>query len=426
MIGLTTTILVIVLLSILSFLSVVESAISQLSRLSIMVLAEKKTEVKYALLSDMAEDRRHFMIPIQVGIQLTMVSTVVLVAVNLSRTGGGADLALWLSLLAAVGVVSIFRQLVPYLLTYRDPEGVLLRILPSFSKFYKLLCLISLPITGTIRLFVKNHGPTEEAGDEEASDEEIQAYLGVGEEEGIFERAESRLIQSALEFGSTLVREIMTPRGEMIAIEERATVGELKNLIIEAKHSRIPVYREKIDRMVGMVHLRNLLPHLEPGREDASILPIVSKVLIVPETKRVSELLTEMQAKAEQMAIVINEYGTVSGLVTVEDLLEEIVGDIRDEDESLLPDISYEGEGSYVVRGSVEVEEVEDVLGLNYGEHEAATLSGLVVDHLGAVPSPGESVVIDGTVIEVLSSDHRRIHKLRVRVQNDGEQEHAS
>src|SRR5690606_715007 len=232
----------------------------------------------------------------------------------------------------------------------------------------------------------------------------------------IFERTESRLIQSALEFGNTLVREIMTPRNEIVAIEESATLGELRDLIVSSKHSRIPDNRERIDQIVGIVYVRNLLAALDPGEENETIRPLISEPLLVPETKNVSALLKEMQAQAEHMAIVINEYGAASGLVTIEDLLEEIVGEIRDEDELERIELLYEGGGNYIVRGGVEIEDLEEALGVDLGDPDVATVSGLVVGHLGRVPSPGERIVLNGLVVEILSSDRKRIHTMRIHL----------
>ena len=257
--------------------------------------------------------------------------------------------------------------------------------------------------------------PEDEDGsqEEEATEEEIEAYIGVGEEEGIFEEEESDLIQSALEFGSTLVKEIMTPRTEIVAAGEQTTISELKELVVSSKHSRIPIYRDSLDQIVGLVYVRNLLTHLKESGGDDPITPLVKKPLYVPETKKVAELLKEMQGQAEHMAIVINEYGTVSGLVTIEDVLEEIVGEIWDEDEMRRVDLVYEGEGHYMVRGGVEIDELEEALGLDLGDTDVTTISGFVVAHLGKVPSAGEVFSIDGTQVEILSADERKISAMR-------------
>ncbi len=398
----------------LGLLSVVESAVNQLSRLALKVLAEKNPSSRYDLLHKMAEDRRGFLLPIQFANQLILVLLTVL-ATELLLSGGISYPML--SAVCVMGiVVASVRQLLPYLLTHNKGEQVLLRLVPYFRFFYAVLSGTAWPILASFRWIradaLSRTGPVEE---DEATDEEIQAYLGVGEEEGIFESEESELIQSALEFGNTLVREIMTPRSEITAIEERASLNELRELVVSSKHSRIPVYRERLDHIVGMVYVRNLLAYLNGGDDKKPISPIVNEVLIVPETKRVYDLMKEMQAKAEQLAVVVNEYGTVSGLVTIEDLIEEIVGDIRDEDEFHRIDLVYEGDGNYIVRGGVEIGALEEALDVRFGEHEAATVSGLVVDHLGAVPVQGEAVQIEPVEIQVLSADRKRIHTMRVR-----------
>jgi CBS domain containing-hemolysin-like protein len=276
-----------------------------------------------------------------------------------------------------------------------------------------------LPIYSLVDWADKKKGTSTTIHEEDASEEEFQAYLGVGEEEGIFDGTEGQLLQSALEFRSTLVREIMTPRDEIAAIEENSTASELKRLIVETKHSRIPVYREQLDQIVGVVYVRNLLSYLETGSDDDPIIPILAEVTIVPETKRVPILLEEMQSRAEQLALVVNEYGTISGLVTIEDLLEEIVGEIRDEDESDQDDLVDEGQGNFVVQGGAEIEDLEEAVGVDFGEHGAATVSGLVVDHLGRVPDSGEKLVLDNALIEVISADRKKIHSVRVRNLDD-------
>jgi CBS domain containing-hemolysin-like protein len=413
----------IVLLVTLGVLATFENCVDRMSALALRVLADRhRGEPGYSLLEKMATERSGFLVPIQFAIQTFSVGLIIALVALLLNTGFG-NAFLW-SLLLGVILVSVFRQIIPYAIARRNPERVLMALLPSFTPAYRLLEWLSFPV---LLVFRKPNGTEDEPGaengqDDEATDEEIQAYLDVGEEKGIFERTDTELIQSALEFGSTLVREIMTPRSEMVAIDETATLAQLKDLIVATKHSRVPVYREKLDQMVGVAYVRNLLPLLGPGKDDGPITSIVNDLPIVPETKRVSELLKELQARADQMAMVVNEYGTISGLVTVEDLLEEIVGEIRDEDESRRVDLVYEGKGNYIVRGGAELVELEETLGIGLAEVDAATVSGMVVDHLGRVPIPGESLVLRNVSFEVMSSDHRRIIKLRVRKLPDSEE----
>lgn len=401
------------------FISVMESSISRLSRLSLKVLAERERSPKVRLLEDIARDRIQFLLPLQFGSQLLLM--VLAVLTTLMFLGSGAAYApfwalVW-ALVVMVAIISLFRQLVPRMITQSEPERVLLRLLPLFKNFYRILYWVSSPVVVLLRASQasKEKNKLQIAPEEEASEEEIQAYLGVGEEEGIFEEDESELIQSALEFGDTLAREIMTPRTEIVAIEENATISELKELIVSSKFSRIPVYRERIDQVVGVVYVRNLLSYLGDGNGDDPIAALINKAWFVPETKKVSELLREMQLNAEHLAIVINEYASVSGLVTIEDVIEEIVGEIRDEDELEKVDLVYQGDSNYLVRGGAEVEELAETLDIDLGEPDVTTVSGLVVAHLGKVPSPGETVVLDGLLIEILSSDGKKIQSMRVK-----------
>ena len=403
------------LVGVLFFLSLMESAISELSRLSLKVLAEREKNTKVRLLSELAQDRSRFLLPLQFSSQLLLVG----IAVLSSFVFWNLKLA-WAPLWAigtTVSIVFLFRQLLPGMISQSNPEAVLLFLLPLFKNFYQVLLWVSSPVLALLRALRTSREKRQQPGavDDEASEEEIQAFLGVGEEEGIIEEDESELIQSALEFGDTVVRAIMTPRTEMVAIKEDSTISELKDLIVSRKFSRIPVYRERIDQVVGVVYVRNLLGHLGQGTEQQPIAGLINRALFVPETKRVSELLKEMQSNAEHMAIVVNEYGSVAGLVTMEDLIEEIVGEIRDEDEQEELDLVSYGEDGYIVRGGAEIDEVEEALHVNLGATDAATVSGLIVAHLGKVPPAGEMIVLNGLQVEILTSDRKRIQTMRVR-----------
>lgn len=410
----------ILLITLVWFLSLVEFCIIKPSRLALRVLAERETDKRLSLLKEIARDRSHFLLPVQVGIQFVLVVVALWIPLQLQSK----EVEPWviLSFLILVLLISLFRELLPRWMTHRDPERVLIRILPLITPLYRVLRWCTWPLIALLaRINNQANRQNGMESEEEASEEEIQAYLGVGEEEGIFEEEESRLIQSALEFRSTLVREIMTPRTEIVAIDERATIGELKDLIVASKHSRIPVYRESIDQIVGIVYVRNLLSYLEAGKENHPITPLLNEALFVPETKKVSELLPDMQAGAEHMAIAISEYGAVSGLVTIEDVLEEIVGEIHDEDELQRMDLVYEGNGSYIVRGGVEIGDLEEALAVDLGDVPVSTVSGLIVSHLGKVPVAGEVLKIQDLQVEILSSDRKKINTMRVRLSPESE-----
>ncbi|MCH7804972.1 MAG: HlyC/CorC family transporter [Acidobacteria bacterium] len=407
--------IVALLIVLLFLLSVLESAIFGLSRLSTKVLAEREKAAKFRLLGDIAADRVLFVLPLKFGAQLSVVISAVLITWMFFASDLPYAPA-W-ALAVMVAIIALFRQLFPRMITQSEPEQVLLRFLPLFRRFYPFLCWLSSPLIFLLRISkASREGNQVESGpEEEATEEEIQAYLGVGEEEGIIEEEESRLIQSALEFGDLLVREIMTPRTEIVAIEEKATIDELKDLMVSSKFSRIPVYREQLDQAIGVVYVRNFLSYLGDGAGEEPITPLIHKAWFVPETKKVSELLKEMQHNAEHLAILINEYGSVSGLVTMEDMIEELVGEIRDEDELEKVDLTYAGDGSYIVSGGAEIEELEATLEVDFGDLAVTTVSGLIVDHLGKVPTAGETVLLDGLSVEILSADRKRIQSMRVK-----------
>jgi CBS domain containing-hemolysin-like protein len=221
------------------------------------------------------------------------------------------------------------------------------------------------------------------------------------------------LIQSVVEFGDKTVREVLTPRPEIFAIPAEWTIEQLTDALREHSYSRIPVFKGSIDNIVGLVFSHDLLQIPDSDARTRKVGELVREELIfVPETKRGSELLREMQRDNVRMAVVIDEYGGVAGLVTIEDLIEEIVGELRDEDET---DIVREGEHTYVVPGSMDVDRLNELFGVRVDdEHESATVAGLVSEIAGRIPHQGEVVENSGLRFEILSSTDRRIERLRI------------
>jgi CBS domain containing-hemolysin-like protein len=230
-------------------------------------------------------------------------------------------------------------------------------------------------------------------------------------------RRRGELIHSIIEFGDTRVSEVMTPRPNIVAVPIETSVREARDLMVESRYSRLPVYREQIDNVEGLVYVRDLLERWANGDENESIASLVRPVYFVPETKPVAELLEEMQKAHVQLSMVIDEYGGIAGLVTVEDILEEIVGEIEDEDiagEELL-DITDTGDGYYEVLGSTEIGKIERLFGMEIEDDDFTTIAGLVINEAGKVPQTGESLNFRGLEIEVAEADERRIARLRVK-----------
>jgi putative hemolysin len=234
-----------------------------------------------------------------------------------------------------------------------------------------------------------------------------------GDQGSISEEEGRELLQSIVDFTETLVREVMTPRLDIIAIHADATLNDLRNLFREEQYSRIPVYRKDLDDVVGIVYVKDLVA-LPPGAEPP-LTTLMRSAYMVPESKRVSELLKEMQRRQQQMAIVVDEYGGTAGLVTVEDLLEEIVGEIRDEYDVESETVVEEDDGVFVFSGKVSVDEVMDRLGVEIEREGFETLGGYLLSHLGRMPYVGETFEVDDLAAEVLEVERRRITKARIR-----------
>jgi putative hemolysin len=256
-----------------------------------------------------------------------------------------------------------------------------------------------------------------ESEEEEDNGGDIQALIDVGAEEGILEEEEGELIHSIIEFGDTRVSEVMTPRTEIVALPATATVREARDEIIESKYSRLPVYRDQIDNVEGIIYVRDLLQCWPENKEAEKITPFLRPVYFVPETKPVAELLEEMQKAHAQLAMVIDEYGGVAGLVTVEDILEEIVGEIEDEDtaQEEIVEIVEASDGYYDMPGSTEIGKIERLFSMEIEDDDFTTIAGLVISESGYVPRVGERLTFRGLDVEVLEADDRRINRLRLR-----------
>ena len=259
--------------------------------------------------------------------------------------------------------------------------------------------------------------PPPEDEEEEASEAEIQAYLEAGEAAGIFEGDEGEIVESLVDFFDTVVREVMTPRTEMVTVADTGSYRDLLEAFAKTHKSRIPVYHETVDRITGVVHVKNLVKHGLRGSEPA-VAELARECLVVPETKELGELLRDFQHQRQQMAIVVDEYGGTSGLVTLEDILEEIVGEIQDEHDPRQPPEWQElSAGIYRLQGRAPLEILEELLGVEADEDDVDTVGGLVFSRHGTVPEAGTEVVDEahGLVFTVEEMDERRIVSVTVR-----------
>ena len=410
------------LLLALTFLATVDMAFGQLSDVSLRRLAaeaEEHPSARYTpFLKEILENRARFSFTLAAAIQILLVAFVVLVTFISLRLAPRSSIGLVTAMVVGLTLAGIFRQFLPRMFSLRNPEGKLLRLLPIVRPFYRVLAFAAEPWHRRFdRMRKEELDDLNGEEDEDDDGDDIEALIDVGEAEGIIEEEERELIQSAIEFGDTRVGEVMTPRTEIVALPNTATVREARDLMIESRHSRLPVYRDQIDNIEGIVYVRDLLPSLSLGKSDTPITSFIRHVYFVPETKPVAKQLQEMQIAHTYLSIVIDEYGGVAGLVTVEDILEEIVGEIEDEDISgrELPEIVHAGDGTYEVLGSTEIGKIERLLDLEIEADDFNTIAGLVIAQKGSVPHQGEHLSFRGIDVEVLAADEKRIARLKLR-----------
>ena len=322
------------------------------------------------------------------------------------------------AVLALVLVVVFCNQLLPALLFNRTRGRWVKRLVWPI----RFLLWLMTPITVFVRFFFSVASLAEEqATAEEETADDVEALLEAGEEEGILEESDRELVRSAVEFGDKLVREVMTPRPAIFAVPATTTLEVFLGLLREHNFSRVPVYSGSIDNVTGIAFAHDLLQITDEEARTRTVTGIQHSAVFVPETKRVYELLREMQREKQHMRIVIDEYGGVSGLVTIEDLLEEIVGEIHDEHEDDAEPQREPG-GVWLVPGNFPVAQLTDLFGEQAGlsglgeAYEATTLGGLVSEIEGRIPLPGEVVQLEsaGLRMEVVASTDRRVERLRV------------
>jgi putative hemolysin len=314
------------------------------------------------------------------------------------------------------GEVVIAMQLVPMLIMagtsgdWVSPLVPLVRL--ELWILWPILAVVDLAVS-VLRL------SEEEAGAPEAEHQAIEAFVEAATEEGIIEQDEARLIEQVVEFGDKRVRDMMTPRPDVVAISARASLEELRRRVVATKYSRLPVFDKSLDDLAGIVVARDMLEVPDRDAARRTVRELTRPALFVPETKFGSELLKEMQRKNQQMAIVIDEYGLLAGVVTVEDLVEEIVGEIGEEDRRPAPDVIRETGGSLVVRGSVGVDKIAELFGVTLetaGQHSnVSTIAGLLNSVAGHVPRTGEVIEFDGLRFEVLEANQRKVLRVRAR-----------
>jgi putative hemolysin len=407
-------------LVLLAFTSAVDAALSAISRHRLNLLQEENTPHARLIARLLSDPYRFKAAIVLLNAAAMIAATVFTLRLTRALEPGWRVGALLLLLL----LIMIFSVALPKALVARNPAGaghLLAGPMALISQLlWPLISMISLLTTPLIsRLSGKSTTKLPLV-----TEEELLLLVNVGEEEGLIEPDEREMIEGIFSFGDTVVSEVMIPRVDIVALDETTTLDTALDVVIANGHSRIPVYRETIDRIVGILYVKDLLPALRAARHDISLAGLLRPPYFVPETMNVDALLKELQTRKVHLAIAVDEYGGTAGLVTIEDLLEEIVGDIQDEYDVEEPSVQFVGEGELIADARVPIDDINDLAGLQLNSEESDRIGGMVYERLGRVPKVGDQVrVADGVTITVLSVEGLRPRQLQITYQRSDQDE---
>ena len=404
-----------------SVLAVAESALTRMSRVRALAFLEEGRR-NAALLEHIESDPSRYLNSIYLAVMFAQNGSAILVAILAEREFDSLGVALLSAGFTLLYFVIVEAMSKTFGILHSDQAALWLapvvwalgRALAAPTRFLITIANVLLPGKGL------RQGPF-------VSEEEIRSMAQVGHEEGVIEEDEKELIHSIFEFGDTIVREVMVPRPDIVAIEHDKSLRDVQDLVLRHGFSRIPVYDDDLDNVVGLVYAKDVLKALHQGRHDAPLRDVVRDAHYVPESKKVAELLKEMQQRKFHIALVTDEYGSVSGLVTLEDLLEELVGEIADEYDRVEPTMEPVGEGMFRVSGKVSIDEVNELLDVELPDEEWDTVGGLMLGLLGAIPAEGDEVRFADLQFKAERVQGRRIAKVLItrleRAEDEAESE---
>ncbi|HHY78193.1 MAG TPA: HlyC/CorC family transporter [Clostridiales bacterium] len=313
-------------------------------------------------------------------------------------------------------VTLVLGELVPKRLALGWSDKIALFVARPILFFSKIAFPIVRLLTASTNFVVKLLGGESIGHEDEITKEEIRLMINAGEERGIIRETETEMINSIFEFDDTVVKEVMTPRTDIVAVSVDATLDEILDVIVEEHFSRIPVYEETIDNIIGILYIKDLFGMMKNGKEiEVSLKDIIRPAYFVPEYKKIDELFKEMQKSKTHIAIVIDEYGGTAGLITIEDLLEEIVGNIFDEYDDEVLEFEQVDDNTYLINGMLSIDEVNDIMDIELPEDELEfdTISGMILSLSGKMPEVGDEVEFDDIHFRIEEVEDKRITKIR-------------
>ncbi|HZB00591.1 MAG TPA: hemolysin family protein [Actinomycetota bacterium] len=402
-----------------TILAAAEASLTRMSRVRALAIQEEGRR-NAELLVKIESDPPRYLNAVYLAVMFVQNGSAILVAILAEREFGSTWVGLASFVFTLVYFVVVEAMAKTFAVLHTDRVSLALspivwflgRVLELPTRFLIGLANVLLPGKGL------KQGPF-------VSEEEIRSMAEVGHEEGSIDEGEKELIHSIFEFGDTIVREVMVPRPDIVAIEDDKTLRDVQALVLQRGYSRIPVYHESLDEVKGVVFAKDVLKALHQGRQDMPLADIMRDAHYVPESKRVADLLKEMQKEKFHQALVYDEHGSVTGIVSLEDLLEELVGEITDEYDREEPEVLELGNGSYRVSGKASIDDVNELLGTELPDEEWDTVAGLMLDLLGRMPERGEETTFRGVSLRAERVQGRRIASVMItrspELNGDGE-----
>jgi putative hemolysin len=396
-------VIVVVLVLLGTVLSVAEVSLTRMSRVRALSFVEEGRR-NAALLERMASDPPRYLNSIYLALMVVQNGSAILVALIAESVFGGLGVAV-LSFVFTLGYFVVVEAMAKtYGIQHTDRMALLLT--PFVWALGRLLALPTRLLIGLANILLPGKGIRQGPF---VSEEEIRSMASLGSEEGSIEPEERELIHSIFEFGDTIVREVMVPRPDVVAIEDDKSLRDVQAIVLTHGYSRIPVFHEDLDDVIGFVFAKDVLKALHQGKVDMPLRDIVRAAHVVPESKKAADLLREMQRERFHIALVTDEYGSVTGIVSLEDLLEELVGEITDEYDLEEPQMAQVAEGVYRVSGKVPIDDVNELLDTDLPDEEWDTVAGLVLDLFGKIPDVGEETAFQGLRFRADEVNGRRV-----------------
>ena len=428
----TQIILILILIGVNAFFAASEMAIVSVRQAKLKPLIDDGNKAAI-LVGKFLEEPSKLLSTIQIGItfagflasaigaqSLSSSFSVFLKNLDIPIISASASVIATISVTAIIGFFTIvLGELVPKRLALEKSDKIALAVAKPIRILFKIVSPAVRLLAFMTNLIAKLLGGSNDFDNSQITEEEIRMMINVGEEKGIFQETETNMINSIFEFDNTAAKEVMTPRTHIIAVNIDATVDEILEIVIEENFSRIPVYENSIDNVVGLLYVKDLFALIRKSVEwEISLKDLIRPAYFVPEYKKIDELFKEMQKSKTHIAIVIDEYGGTAGLITIEDLLEEIVGNIFDEYDDVVLEYEQIDEDTYIVDGLLGISEINDIMHIDLPEEEFDTISGMILSLSGKMPEVGEEVEFDDVAFRIEEVDDKRISKIKIQKNN--------